>query len=381
MRQKSPRGFTLIELLVVIAIIAVLISLLLPAVQSAREAARRAQCTNNLKQLGLAIHNYISANETVPPSGSRADSTWTDQGPGTAPPNPVLPGYVRQNPWSMKARILGYLEQQQLYNSCNFMMDPEWSNGTSYTVSSWDPTNWTVRMVTIQTFLCPSDIKPGNMNNSGVGPDASRQSNYPNNEGNNRRFSNWIPSGPAYFPGWDQRIRNPITLQLVSDGTNNTAIFSEWVKGDGVEPANARDGLSIVYSGSGVYSYSNMNLGVQGEYLNAQQCNNAPLTTLVRFFTWKGERWCAQDDARGGWYNHNQLPNRRTCIYDDYPDGCFVCNQNYTGAYAAGSYHPGGVNVLFMDGSVRFVKNSVNYYTWYGAGTVSGGEIISQDSW
>jgi prepilin-type N-terminal cleavage/methylation domain-containing protein/prepilin-type processing-associated H-X9-DG protein len=364
---KRSRGFTLIELLVVIAIIAVLIALLLPAVQSAREAARRAQCTNNLKQIGLAIHNYISANETVPPSGTRHDTT-RDGGA----PNPVLPGYVRQNPWSMKARLLPFFEQQVLANACNFDLDPEWSNGTSYDLSGWEPSNWTVRQVTIASFLCPSDNKPGNLNDNHRGPSASRQASYPNNAGNNRRFNGWVPDGPAYFPGWDDRIRNPITLALVTDGTNNTAIFSEWIKGDGIEPANAKDGLGMTYKNSGVQSNNNMG-NPNGEYLNAQQCQQRGLT---RQFSWKGERWIAQDLGRGGFYNHTQLPNRRSCYYDDQ---CCEGPDRYESMLAAGSAHPGGVNVLFMDGSVRFVKSSVSYAAWHAIGSKDGGEVVGAD--
>jgi prepilin-type N-terminal cleavage/methylation domain-containing protein/prepilin-type processing-associated H-X9-DG protein len=371
---RVRRGFTLIELLVVIAIIAVLIALLLPAVQSAREAARRAQCTNNLKQLGLAVHNYISANDTVPPSGSRTDySTDAVRNWGCCPPNPILPGYVRQNPWSMKSRLLPYFEQQALYNSCNFDLEPQWANGTSYNTNDWDPANITVRATSVASFLCPSDNKPGNLNNAGNGPDASRQSNYPNNIGNNRRFNGWVPDGPAYFPGWDDRIRNPVTLASITDGTNNTAIFSEWIKGDGVDPASARDGLGMVYSGGNVNTGNNLG-NINGEFLNAQRCQQQ---SLVRFFSWKGERWNAQDDGRGGFYSHSQLPNRRSCIYDDQGG---VNNDRFETMIAAGSNHPGGVNVLFMDGSVRFIKSTISYQAWHAIGSKDGGEVISSDS-
>jgi prepilin-type N-terminal cleavage/methylation domain-containing protein/prepilin-type processing-associated H-X9-DG protein len=371
------RGFTLIELLVVIAIIAVLIALLLPAVQSAREAARRAQCTNNLKQIGLAIHNYISANETVPPSGSRTDfsASAVSNGWGT-PANPVLSGYSRQNAWSMKARILPFFEQQVMFNAMNMDMDPEWANGSGYSVAgNYEPSNWTARMISISSFLCPSDSAPGNLGSTGVGGDASRQTNYPNNVGNNRRFNGWVPDGPAYFPGWDSQVRNPVTLAMVTDGTNNSAIFSEWIKGPGYDPKTSgyKDGLGTQYKGSGVNTNTNMGIG-NAEYLNSIQCQQRGLT---REFAWTGERWVTQDPGRGGTYSHTQIPNRRSCYYDGQ---CCEGNDRFEHMLAASSNHPGGINVLFMDGSVRFIKNSVNYQAWHGMGSIGGNEVISSDS-
>jgi prepilin-type N-terminal cleavage/methylation domain-containing protein/prepilin-type processing-associated H-X9-DG protein len=395
--SKMRRGFTLIELLVVMAIIAVLIALLLPAVQSAREAARRAQCTNNLKQIGLAVHNYISANETVPPSGSRHDYLPIYG----FPQNPVLPLYIRQNAWSMKSRLLPFLEQQQLFNSMNMDLDPEWSYGnTNYTMpGGWDPANWTVRATTVTVFLCPSDSKVGNQISSANTPDASRQTNYPNNIGNNRHFYGGIPDGPAYFPGWDNKLRTPVNLAMISDGTNNTAIFSEWVKGDGQSPELSKDGLGMVYTGAVLSPYNNIGI-LNGEFLNAKICDTR---SLLRSFSWKGERWVTQDDGRGGFYSHTQLPNRRACNYDFQPQnntfdgspegtltataggtntstGCPNCNDNFSTMIGASSNHPGGVNVLFMDGSVRFIKSSISYQAWHAIGSKDGGEVISGDA-
>jgi len=166
-----------------------------------------------------------------------------------------------------------------------------------------------------------------------------------------------------------------VTIAMVSDGLNNTAIFSEWVKGEGIDPntPGIKDGLGMVYSGSGVSTGSNMG-NPNGEYLNAQQCQQRALT---RNFSWKGERWLVQDPARGGFYAHTQLPNRRSCWYDD---GLGPHSDQFEAMLAAGSNHPGGVNVLFMDGSVRFVKSSVSYQAWHAIGSKDGGEVVSSDS-
>src|SRR4051812_38763950 len=138
---RSPlRGFTLIELLVVIAIIAVLIALLLPAVQAAREAARRSQCTNNLKQLGLALHNYHSTHNAFP--GGYGARTTTDR---------ALRG--TWGSWSPQSLLLGYMEQTALYNACNFMIITR-DNGAGA------PANWTVIAARLDTFLCPSSTPP-----------------------------------------------------------------------------------------------------------------------------------------------------------------------------------------------------------------------------
>src|SRR5438067_2335418 len=145
---RRDRGFTLIELLMVISIIAVLIGLLLPAVQSARESARRAHCTNNLKQIGLAMHNYVGANLVLPPVC--IDQEWTNLGKPIPQPH--------QN-WSQHARLLPYLERQVAYNEINWWFGARWNDGHAVYSDDSIP-QMTVLTLQIATFLCPSDVNP-----------------------------------------------------------------------------------------------------------------------------------------------------------------------------------------------------------------------------
>jgi prepilin-type N-terminal cleavage/methylation domain-containing protein/prepilin-type processing-associated H-X9-DG protein len=371
------RGFTLIELLVVIAIIAILISLLLPAVQAAREAARRAQCVNNLKQIGLAMHNYVSSFEALPPAGS---SEILD------------PGNWAQNAFSMKVRILPFMEQQNAFNAANFSLDPEWAWGPDHGINdsgggSWQTANFTLKAVRIGSYLCPSDVRKGNRNNrvySWGAWDASQVSNYCENLGGNRMLFDGQPNGISYYPGQEpdlgklleSKTRQTVGLQQIPDGLSNTAFWSEIVKGDGTDPASSADSVGMTYS-SGIPSINNPVPGnpLQSEFQNAQICQQS----TARNFSWRGERYVTQDPGRGGGYSHTQLPNRKSCYYSDV-NGPGPNPAVYQHMLAAGSSHPGGVNVLFGDGSVRFVKNSVGYNIWYAVGTRAGGEIISADA-
>ncbi len=373
MRLRS-RGFTLIELLVVIAIIAVLISLLLPAVQSAREAARRAQCTNNLKQIGLALHNYISSNDALPPSGNCGNGTF-----GT-------PGAVIQN-GSMKARLLPFMEQQAVYNSINWSL-PQITWGAPGNLPGTQ-VNATATATKISAFLCPSDTNLCNndTNFSGAGGDGTGTnivnstpgtSNYPNNLGYNRTGMSpsgavgWRPVAPAYFLGNDGSLNTVITLASITDGTSNTMIFSEYVKGT----AGAYlDPLGATYTGNWDYylpdHWINTPPTTPAVYLSmlaydVQQCQNA----TAYQWDYKGEYWIEQDSGRGGGFSSEMTPNKKAC-------NCCSQIDWWTGV---SSKHPGGVNVLFLDGTVRFVKNSVNQITWWQISTYGSGEVVGSDA-
>ena len=209
--MHRSRGFTLIELLVVISIIAVLIALLLPAVQSAREAARRAQCTNNLKQIGLAMHNYHTGNGTFPLGGASALFS-----PGYGSPYNSTWGT-----FGALSMMLGYLEQQPLYNACNF----NWTvwQGTGFAINS------TVSTSVVNTFICPSDglapIKPSGANLS-CWQWGGRLSNYAGSVGTTLAYNGGNPTtglftmaGAAYG------------VQSVTDGTSNTIAYGECLVG------------------------------------------------------------------------------------------------------------------------------------------------------
>ncbi len=372
---RRVRGFTLIELLVVVSIIAVLIALLLPAVQSAREAARRSQCSDNLRQLGLAMHNYVTAIEALPPVC--VDQEW-DQF------NKQIP-QPHQN-WSQHARLLPYLEQRVAYNMINWSFGARWADGDLVYRDHNPPDNagggadsipqMSVLTLQIKVFLCPSDVNRGssglflvNGANRLVGA-----SNYACNIGMNRRIDggapdrSWMLNGPNYVASnWDKTVSQVTTPASFTDGASNTAIFSEWIKGEAVPTGRAHNGLSEVY-----------NLGENSNWFRTdfqfmELCNTVPITSANQQWQWKGEWW-----AYGATmiYSHTQLPNRTSCVYHD-------INQDGRGTITmigASSNHPGGVNVLFMDGSVRFVKNSVNWRPWYAIATPHKNEAVSSDS-
>ncbi len=343
------RGFTLIELLVVIAIIAVLIALLLPAVQAAREAARRSQCVNNVKQLVLGVMNYADINGALPPSGSTTVAT------------------ARQN-WSLKARILPFIEQQPLYNAMNAANGMPSADPPS--ASTEDPvwSNSTMLHVQVNVFNCPSD---GNTPNQSY-----NSSNYANNMGNNPGFNNQNFDGPAYFIGSSSATLcapgsgtatntylGVVTLASVVDGTSNTVIFGEVAKGTNSSTGPSKT-LIFTMGGTDCANSTSAN----PDFLLSNACQAA--TTVGD--TEKMMQWSRYYVGRGGPYSHTTPPNTKACIYSSVA--------NFPNPIGASSWHPGGVNVGMLDGSVKFIKNSVNYQAWHAIASKAGGEVIDANS-
>jgi prepilin-type N-terminal cleavage/methylation domain-containing protein/prepilin-type processing-associated H-X9-DG protein len=352
------QGFTLIELLVVIAIIAVLIALLLPAVQAAREAARRSQCVNNLKQLGLGIMNYESTNGALPPAFSHY------------PGDPAItPG--KSAAFGMKARILPFIEQQALFNAINFGF--AWNNWQTYTGYY----NSTVYAASVKTFLCPSD---GNLPGVTRGGATIAPTNYGNNLGTSRSFNGGQLDGPAYAID-TSAYGSPVRIASVTDGTSNTAIFSEWIKGKGSTAKNPPRGPQVVYTSTASFSasggkYSPAITGTLGATL--QMLNGTCQSTSTPVWDKKGYAWCDDWMGGGGGYTHIMAPNKPSCVYsNEVGNGS---PQPDHGLVGPSSNHSGGVNMGFLDGSVHFIKNSINLQTYGALGTKAGGEVISSDS-
>jgi prepilin-type N-terminal cleavage/methylation domain-containing protein/prepilin-type processing-associated H-X9-DG protein len=338
-QPRRDRGFTLIELLVVIAIIAVLISLLLPAVQSAREAARRAQCVNNLKQLALAANNYESAAGTLP-GGSYS---------GINPNNPPHWGTYPEN-FSCFVRMLPYFEQAPMYNAVNFNL------------CSSDIANLTICGVTVRSLICPSDSQ-----NDAIPLPASRT------------------SPPGTLPGWSfnmipqGQVDSPYPLppgtwlQAYTSYGGNAGTFTFGYTN--LMPTQVLSQFNgTIYNDSSV-KLSAITDGTSNTFLFGEH-SKALLFKLdpgyaVSDNSWNSGRW--YDTLFSTLYPMN-IGNGNNIAFAG------TTNDSYYFPTVAGSMHPGGANFAFVDGSVRFIKNTVSSWSFNGGNADSYNDAMPDNT-
>jgi prepilin-type N-terminal cleavage/methylation domain-containing protein/prepilin-type processing-associated H-X9-DG protein len=342
MKSYRNYGFTLIELLVVITVIAILAGLLLPAVQAAREAARRAQCVNNLKQIGLALHNYHTAMNVFPPGMTKTPFG----GPGD---------YRGWNGWSAVSQMLPHLELAALFNSANFSWNPDQA-GLSGT-GLGPAINSTVVNTVIGTFLCPSDPYTG----------PSRICSYSASLGTTTK------GNPKVSTGLFARY-TCYGLQDCLDGASNTVAFSEALVG--------RAGAGNGYRGNVVIAVADASPTalVYDASTNSTAITQAIQNCVTAFRSGaniredRGQHWAA---GRVGYtlFHTVATPNDPRMPLN----GCRIGGQTNYGSNSqhitpATSMHAGGVNVLMGDGRVGFVKNGIAPAAWWSLGTKAGGE-------
>ena len=371
--EQQNRGFTLIELLVVIAIIAVLIVLLLLAVQAAREAARRASCVNNLKQIGLALHNYHEINDVFPSGGLPVYTPTVNTGNNAGP--------------SAHARLLPFLEQQPLYNALNWSLavinDPAPGNG-------YGPyANTTVSITRLTAFLCPSDTPPNWVLASASAPLPNYQApgnSYFASVGSSLEFASQQSSGPPNGPfSYIGVLGRTIGIRDIRDGTSNTIGFGEWAIGDGNSTVVTLP-TDIVFVGTlpAGTARNNGTLSMPNPVLVAafpawvQSCSAVLSTDRTNHTSALGEAWIF-DIAGVTLGNVLQAPNPKTPNCDSSTASANTLQS--PGMWGLSSHHAGGANILMLDGSVKFLKDSTSQHAVWALGSIAQGEVISSDSY
>ena len=332
--RRKESGFTLIELLVVIAIIAVLIALLLPAVQSAREAARRAQCVNNLKQMALGMHNYLDGNQCFPPGGIYSVN---DNPCYSANGSSLRCDYAG---WGVS--ILPYIEQSTLSNAYNFQ------------VHNWDPSNSTVYQTKLSAQLCPSDIGGGVANPSfGIGGATSPYTNI--------ATSSYKGVAGRYAHTYSGTI---ITSDLFWDYGSYVELLAPEPASKGILTASGVGGVSTTSIASIADGTSNTML--VGEYDTDSDGGGSSFRAM-----WAGSWGYMALGHAGASQGVRGIPSYKKCT-------SYIAANRCRRAFA--SFHPGVMNFAFADGSVKAIKVYTDATVYQALATVNGGEILSSDS-
>lgn len=335
--MQRTRAFTLVELLVVIAIIGILVGLLLPAVQAAGEAARRMSCSNNLKQVALATHNYESATKRLPPSAC------------------INPLSTNNGSWSIHGRLMPYLEQSNLYNQIDLSV--AWTN---YPIIS---------RFRVPIYVCPSDPKGDQLRDTGATGSTSGIFLYPTTYGFN--FGSWFVYDPVTNRG-GEGITYPnsrLTFGSVTDGTSQTLLAAEvhawtaYTRNAGpsstVAPKSVADVLTAVASGKPDRLLPE-GYGTGHTEWASGHCHHSGFTTTLSPNTIVPYLY------KGVTYNSD---------YNSQQEGNSATRASYA-VLTSRSHHTGVVNVALLDGSVRSISNSIELSVWRALGTRNGQEII-----
>ncbi len=342
--RSETRGFTLIELLVVVFVIGVLAALLLPAVQASREASRRIDCINHLKQVGIALQSYESIYGFFPGvvtiSGSVGKTTYSNHG------------------YSPLVRMLAQMDQGPLYNATNL------TGEATLPSSLW--ANITAMSLTVNLFLCPADLIPPV---SGYG-----RSSYRFNIGP----SPWHAPAPLKQDANDgpfttHRFYGPASFK---DGLSQTVGASERLQGNWT--AGVWSDGDYVVTGAGDALMGSLTQPVTTDWV-LSVCASASASLPIE--TRSGESWFLSGYHFTN-YNHCATPNAKIhdcSIYSFKED--IHWRTLHEGVFTARSRHPGGVNAMMMDGSVRFIRDPINLAVWRALATRERGDIVSGDSY
>jgi prepilin-type N-terminal cleavage/methylation domain-containing protein/prepilin-type processing-associated H-X9-DG protein len=326
--RRIRTGFTLVELLVVIAIIGVLVALLLPAVQAAREAARRGQCQNHLRQVALASHGYHDTMLRFPA------------------------GWCRPHNASAVCSLLPYLEQGNKANVFDWTQD---INGAA--------TNAAARSQDVKVYMCPSDQGSGRFFtglSNAQGSEPTGRNNYMPNMGSRANFAE-VDNGVRMKANGIFFRNSSVRMAEITDGTSNTALFSECQRGPVTAPSAAQDLLVSTEVDFGAWDGS-----PNVDTVRPSGCENRSAVTAK----YRGGQYYRGGVMWTGFYNHTLTPNFKG-------RDCYRSSGLDSGHYAARSYHPGAVNVALGDGSVRAVTDSIDLAAWRATGSRGDGETIS----